>query len=93
MPRRSAADLALVRPAVDGEPSRVRPPDGLTADERKLWHQIVNGCSPQHFRDVDTPLLTRYVECSCLAARASRELKASGVISEEGAVNPWLLPS
>lgn len=89
MPRKSAANLSLIRPGIDPAPSRLQPPRDLAADERRLFLELVNATRPQHFLPSDRPLLVRYVEAACLAARASRELKTLGVVGPEG-VNPWL---
>src|SRR5262245_49436063 len=90
MPRKSSADLTLVLPNVEGHPSRIAPPRDLPADERKLFLSLVNSCAPEHFRQSDVVLLTRYCETACLCARANRELKANGVVSIDGVVSPWL---
>jgi hypothetical protein len=64
--RRSAASL-VVLPNVDGSPRRLEPPTDLRADERALFAQLVNACSPRHFVESDLPLLISFCQATLLA--------------------------
>jgi P27 family predicted phage terminase small subunit len=88
MPRRSASDLAVVRP--DGGFTRMRPPAELGEEERAVWQQIVVACDAKHFRASDAPLLARYCEAVVLARRAAAMLGAEGPVVA-GRTNPWLV--
>ena len=80
----------MVDIAVDGRPSRLQPPDHLSADERQRFIAITANCDAAHFRPTDLPLLCRYVEADALAERAARELRKSAVL-KNGKVNAWLM--
>jgi len=88
MPRRSAADLAVVRPS--GDFSRLRPPADLGAEEKEIWREIVGSCRADHFQPCDRPLLVRYVENVVLARRAAAALTREGPVVA-GRTNPWLI--
>jgi P27 family predicted phage terminase small subunit len=88
MPRRSAADLAVVRP--DGGFNRLRPPATLGEDEKEIWREVVGSCRSDHFQKCDAPLLVRYCENVVLARRAAAALTSEGPIVH-GRVNPMLV--
>jgi phage terminase small subunit len=88
MPRRSAAELAVVRP--DGGFSRLRPPPELGDEEQQVWLQVVGACDAKHFRRSDAPLLVRYCQNVLLARRAAAALSAEGAIIG-GRPSPWLV--
>jgi phage terminase small subunit len=87
MPRRSSADLAVVRPA--GSFTRLRPPSDLGKEEQAVWRQVVLSCDERHFRSSDTPLLVRYCENVVLARRAAAALAQEGPVVG-GRPSPWL---
>ncbi|WP_426525652.1 hypothetical protein [Bradyrhizobium sp. McL0615] len=66
--RRSINDI--MTPNVRGEAPRIVAPSTLTPREKKVFNEIVNACSPQHFRSSDIPLLQSYVTAT-LTARAT----------------------
>jgi phage terminase small subunit len=84
--RKSIASLHTI--SVDGMPSRLEPPDHLSADERQRFIEIVSNCDARHFRPSDTTLLVRFVEADALAERAAKELRKQPVI--DGKPSPWL---
>jgi phage terminase small subunit len=86
--RRSAADLAVVRPAAGC--SRLRPPSELGKDEAAVWRQIVLTCDDKHFQASDAPLLVRYCQNVVLASRAAAALDREGAVVG-GRPNPWLV--
>jgi phage terminase small subunit len=86
--RKSAAELAVVRPA--GGSSRLRPPPYLGEEERKVWQDIVLACPAEHFLASDVPLLARYVENVVMARRAADALSAEGAVIG-GRPSPWLV--
>lgn len=73
--RKSAADF--VAPHVDGKPTRLEPPTGLSDDERSLFTELVAECAPEHFVASDRPLLTSYVQATLMSRRA-----ATGMIND-----------
>lgn len=87
MPRKSDAALSVI--AVDGKPSRLKPPPTLSEPEREAFTAIVSACDPRHFRPSDTPLLCRYAEAIVLGEQAARELRQGAVV--DGRVSPWLV--
>ena len=87
MPRRSTADLAVVRPAAGL--TRLRPPAELGKEEQAVWRQVVLSCDEKHFRQSDAPLLVRYVQNVVLASRAAASLDREGAVIG-GRPNPWL---
>jgi hypothetical protein len=66
--RKSAASLAVVD--VTGAPPRLEPPADLSDEERALFTELVNACSPKHFVESDKPLLISFIQATILA-RAS----------------------
>lgn len=84
--RKSAANLEVIN--VDGSPSRLLPPDHLSADERQRFTEIVSNCDARHFRPSDVTLLNRFVEADALAEKAAAELRKNPVI--DGSASPWL---
>jgi P27 family predicted phage terminase small subunit len=87
MPRRSSADLAVVRPAAGF--TRLRPPSDLGKDEQAVWRQIVLSVDEKHFRPSDAPLLVRYCQNVVLASRAAAALDREGAVIGSRP-NPWL---
>ena len=88
MPRRAAADLAVVPVAPLAR--RLQPPDTLSPLARDEFVRIVMSERPDHFRQSDLVLLVQYVEASAMATRAVQELqnddaKASWLIRWEKA--------
>ena len=81
-----AADLELL--SVDGKPDRLRPPDHLSADERRRFAEIVSTCDTRHFRPSDVTLLCRFVEADALAEKAAKELRTNPVTN--GKPSAWL---
>ena len=81
-----AADLELL--SVDGIPDRLRPPDHLSADERRRFAEIVSTCDTRHFRPSDVTLLCRFVEADALAEKAAKELRKHPVT--DGKPSAWL---
>jgi len=91
MPRRSYADLSLVRPRVDGQPSRLQPPGHLTGRERAMFCDLVNAADPRHFRPTDMPLLLAYCQQCCVNEEAFEMMsRTGGPILQDGSTNPWL---
>jgi phage terminase small subunit len=83
-------NISLVRPNVQGSPTRVQPPANLNDKERRLFLELVNGTSPGHFRPTDIPLLTPYCQTSVLAEHAFAMMsKTGGPVLEDGSSNPW----
>jgi phage terminase small subunit len=89
MPRRSQASLTVVRRRADGRPSRLSPPADMTESERTLFLRLVSGCTPEHFRSTDAPLLQEYVQQALLARQAAEEMRAAGGAVVDGKVSPW----
>lgn len=87
MPRRSAADLAVVHPA--DRFTRLLPPAELGKEEQAVWQQVVLSCDEKHFRPSDAPLLVRYCQNVVLASRAAAALDREGAVIG-GRPNPWL---
>jgi hypothetical protein len=74
--RRSADELAT--PNVDGEPPRLDPPPNLTTDERSLFVEIVEACSPKHFVPSDLPLLVSFIQSTLLSRQAIKNAAKDG---------------
>jgi len=90
VPRKSQAELTIVRPEVDTKPTRPRPPDSLNDRERRLFLDLINATAPTHFRSSDLPLLLQYVQLSVLAADASAAISTEGAVLDDGLLNPFL---
>jgi hypothetical protein len=61
--RKSAASLVVIT----GGPSRLVPPDDLSDEEKALFLDLVNACSPRHFVESDKPLLISFVQATLMA--------------------------
>jgi phage terminase small subunit len=88
MPRRTTADLSVVR--VDGRPNRLLPPPDLGANARRLWVELVGANAPEHFKPSDRPLLQQYCETIAMAERAAQEMQATGgPVLADGTLSAW----
>lgn len=87
MPRRSAAELAIV--PLGHRPARLAPPATLSARERAIFLDLVATMDAKHFRQCDLPLLARYCEAIALAEEAARELRDGGAVLD-GKPSPWI---
>jgi phage terminase small subunit len=83
--RKSAATLSVTN--IDDQQT-ILPPAFLSEPERELFASIVGGCDPDHFRQTDLPLLSRYCEAAILAEQAALELR-NGAIAD-GRASPWI---
>ena len=93
MPRKSAAELTILIPRVDGRPNHITAPPGLGAEERRLFAGLVRSMPAEHFRQGDVPLLVRHIEAILMTERAGREMESTGgpvIAGADGLVtNPW----
>lgn len=87
MPRKSAAELSVVR--IDAR-SRLRPPASLVEPERTIFLDLVSTCKPDHFKASDMSLLVRYCEATALADLAATHLREEGAVIA-GRTSPWLV--
>jgi hypothetical protein len=71
MPRRSAAELNVVKPATNPPSSRLNPPPILNDDERQLF--VMLAAENTHLRRSDNPILAAY----CMTATKVQELSRS----------------
>ena len=69
--RKSVANLATLQ--VDGAPPKLQPPAYLEADEQLLFYELIDACSPQHFRPSDMPLVVSYVQATLISRNAAHE--------------------
>jgi phage terminase small subunit len=90
MPRKSNADITLIRPRIDGRVSRLSPPSHLGAAQAKLFIAIINACTAEHFRPSDQPILIEYVVAATDCENAHNKMIATGgPVSADGEINPW----
>jgi hypothetical protein len=80
--RKSASDLAVIN--VNGDPPRLDPPSDLTDDERSLFVQIVEACSPKHFAPIDLPILLSFIQSILLSRQAVKN-----AAKDAGALALW----
>ena len=69
MPRKSAADLAIV-PRLADHHRRITAPPECSPGEAALFKTIVESCHPLHFSQADAPLLRAYVQACLLSELA-----------------------
>jgi hypothetical protein len=84
MPRKSSAALAFS----PGTATRLRPPDDLTGDARKVFVDLVVACRADHFQPSDAPLLAAYCRAVVAEKIAAGELAAANVVDDKP--SPWL---
>src|SRR5437868_5269278 len=70
MPRKSAAELAIVTPATTGTASRLTPPASLSTAERLEF--IALAAENKHLRRTDAPMLATYCMAVTRVAKLSR---------------------
>ena len=70
--RKSEASSLVV---VSGAPPRLAPPADLSDEEKALFLDLVNACSPRHFVESDKPLLISFVQATLMAREAHRQCK------------------
>jgi phage terminase small subunit len=88
MPRRAAADVAVLVP---GQPvQRLRPPKDMSEPERETFADIVTAVPAAHFQPQDLPLLCAYVRAIEMERAAHRQLRENGPITADGKTSPWL---
>ena len=85
MPRKSSAAIAFS----DNTATRIRPPDDLVGDERKLFIDLVVSTRADHFQDSDIAMLCVYCKALVLERTASAGLKADGYVVD-GKPSGWL---
>jgi hypothetical protein len=69
--RKSAVNLVTLN--VDGTPSRLEPSADLSDDERTLFNELVEACSPHHFVKSDLPLLVSFIQSTLLSRRTAHD--------------------
>jgi hypothetical protein len=84
---KSAASLAI--PAIDGRPSRLKPPASLSKAEQAIFIDIVSSTSAGHFVASDVPLLCAYARAVFEEELAGRELRRGGHVVN-GRPSPWI---
>lgn len=62
----------LAANAVDGSPPRLKPPAGLSAKEKALFTELINGTDSRHWRPSDVPLLVSYCQASISTHKLAR---------------------
>jgi len=87
MPRKSAADLSLIRPA--SGVNRLQPPVTLTGPARTVFVDIVANNAPNHFRESDKAMLQAYCNVICQLEQCRKELQKA-VVTAEGKISPWV---
>jgi phage terminase small subunit len=86
--RKSSASLAIR--AVDGGPSRMKPPASLSQPERKVFVDLVATTDAEHFQASDLPLLASYSRAVAMDEMAARELQEHGAVIN-GRPSPWII--
>ena len=87
MPRRAAADLAVLSP---GRPiERLQPPADLTEAARETFLDLVGAVEAAHFQPQDTPLLAAYCRAVEMEREAHRQLRENGHVTG-CKPSPWL---
>jgi len=88
MPRRSAADMAVIAAAPNAR-LPIAPPPNLSEPEREIFRTVVGALRPDHFRPSDGPLLAAYCAAHLLEREAFAALTAEGSL-RNGKESPWL---
>lgn len=76
MPRRSRAATEADAVSIPSEPIAVQPPESLSPAARAAFVALVASCEPDHFRDCDIGLISRYAVASVMAETAEAALQA-----------------
>jgi hypothetical protein len=84
--RKSAASIG----AVDGRPSRLKPPSSLSKVEQAIFIDIVASVAAGHFAASDMPLLCAYARAVAEEELAGRELRRGGHVVN-GKPSPWIV--
>jgi phage terminase small subunit len=88
MPRKSAAELSIVKPEVVTD--RLKPRSGLPPEVKLLWSELVSTMPHDHFRASDSALIEQYCQAIALARQSYAHLNEEGSVVA-GRANPWLI--
>ena len=89
MPRRSVADLTVVRPLPDPTRTRPRPSADAPENVRQVFDELLRSMPSGHFKPCDAPLLQCYAEAVLLSRRAFEGLLNDGPIVD-GRPSGWV---
>ncbi len=76
--RKSSANIAMLMPLDAGNIEalqRLKPPEGLTLDERRVWKVMVDGKPPEWFGLEHVPIMLGYVRATVAADEWDRLIK------------------
>lgn len=68
---------------------RLKVSPGMPAGPAAVFKRIVVTVSPDHFSEVDRPLLDQYAHAAHLASKAAAAIEAEGAVLD-GKTNPWV---
>jgi phage terminase small subunit len=87
MPRRSAAELAVV--PIDSKRPRLAPSSGAPADVVEIFREILASAPANHFKTGDAPLVEAYAQAISLARQSAHEIATNGAVIA-GRPSPWV---
>ena len=87
MARKSANDLAVVRPYSGATPRLLLPGDHVSNAAAAVFMEIVNSVQDGHFQPIDRPLLEQYAVAVSIAREVATEIDNAGAVVD-GRVNP-----
>ncbi len=68
----------------------ITPSASLSDEAVRVFDFIVRSVSPDHFSDVDRPLLESYATAIVNARRAQEAIDRDGQVTPDGKVSPWV---
>jgi phage terminase small subunit len=80
---RKSASSNGVPPIVDGSPSRLQPPPHLSADEQRLFHEVVTSAPANQFSPSDQYLLATFCQVTVLIRSLAKEVAKANKESKQ----------
>jgi phage terminase small subunit len=74
---------------IQGNPDRLRPPDDLSPEEKKIFASIVASVDGKFFLPSDLPLLASYAVAICQERTANQHLRTEGYVIN-GRPSAWI---
>lgn len=89
MPRASTASKSIVQVLPDANKRRLRAPDDLQPEARRVWSEVVDTLPPDRFHASERPLLALYCRSMVTAERALTAIDRDGPLIGDK-INPAL---
>lgn len=90
MPRPRGRKSAAAHSVTPIGTRRIRPRAEDPANVQAVVSELIAAADPEHFAEVDWPILTSYAQAILLEREAYARLAAEGVVGRDGRTSAWL---